>query len=157
METRMPRLPALVMLCLLSTPAGLPAQTSTARRAEVVAFVRAYTEANNRADVTAMLDMTSHSPDVSSVAGGEITRGWEAIRKDTDDLVGKEGLFRIDVGSMDVTMLGASNALVVAPVTLTVATQRGPVQITGAMTLVLEKGTNGWLLLNETYSVKTGE
>lgn len=54
------------------------------------------------------------------------------------------------------TLLPA-NAMVVAPVTLTVATQRGPVQISGAMTLVLEKGPNGWLLLNETYSLKAGE
>jgi ketosteroid isomerase-like protein len=153
----MPRFAALAFFGLLSTAAALPAQSSTARRAEVLAFVRAYTDANNRADVTAMLDMTSHSPGVSSVGNGEIIRGWEAIRKDTDDLVGKEGLFHIDVGSMDVTMLGSSNALVVAPVTLTVATQRGPVQIAGAMTLVLEKSAKGWLLLNETYSIKSGE
>lgn len=152
----MPRLSAFVVLAFLGAAAALPAQSSTSRRSEVLAFVRSYIDPNNRADVTAMLDLTSHSPGVSSVGNGEITRGWEAIRKDTDDLVGKEGLFRIDVGSMDVTMLGAANALVVAPVTLTVVTSNGPAQIAGAMTLVLEKGAKGWLLLNETYSIKSG-
>ena len=143
------------LICTVSNSAE--AQANNSARAEVVKFVNAYTDANNRADVNAMLEMTSHNPSVSSIANGEITRGWEAIRQDTDDLVGKEGSFRVSVGSMDIALLGSMNALVVAPVTLLLATPNGPVGMKGAMTLVLEKKDGRWLLLNEHYSVKAAE
>lgn len=143
---------AAALICSMSIPAA--AQTSSPARAQIVKFVHDYTDANNRAEVNAMLEMTSHDSSVSSIANGAITRGWEAIRKDTDELVGQEGSFRVSVGSMDIVMLGSANALVVAPVTMTIATPNGPAAFKGAMTLVLEKKGKSWLLLNEHYSVQ---
>jgi uncharacterized protein (TIGR02246 family) len=115
-------------------------------------FVRAYIDAHNRADATALSDAMSHRPDVTSVGDGKITRGWEAIRAETDQVTGKQGTFRFDVGTMDVVPLGATHMLVVAPTTVTLATQQGQRQVSGAMTLVLEKGSDGWKILNEHYS-----
>ena len=129
-------------------------QVSTATRTEVLAFVRGYIDAHNRADATALSDAMSHRADVTSVGDGTITRGWDAIRADADQITGKEGSFRFDLGTMDVVSLGQSYVLVVAPTPLTLNTQRGPAQIGGAFTLVLEKGQDGWKILNEHYSTK---
>lgn len=145
---------ALVMLSLSS---ALEAQTQTATRADVVKFVRAYIDVSNRADIDAAMVMMSRNPMVSSVASGEITRGWDAIRKEADEMVGSEGSFKVSIGSMDVSMLGSANALVLAPVTLALATENGPAEARGAMTLVLEKKAGKWLVLNEHYSIKLPE
>ena len=123
-------------------------------RTEVLAFVRGYTDAENRADATSLSDAMSRRADVSSVQYGNITRGWEAIRASTDQITGKEGTFRVDLGTMDVVSLGTNYVLVVAPMTITVNAQPQPKQLPGAMTLVLEKSQDGWKILNEHYSLK---
>jgi len=53
-----------------------------------------------------------------------------------------------------VASLGTSFVLVVAPTTLAVSTQLGRRQVIGAMTLVLEKGADGWKIVNEHYGWK---
>ncbi|MFL5614827.1 MAG: YybH family protein [Gemmatimonadaceae bacterium] len=129
-------------------------QVSMVTRTEILTFVRGYVDAHNRADATALSDAVSHRADVTSVGDGTITRGWDAIRAETDQITGKEGSFRFDVGTMDVVPLGTSYVLVVAPTTVTMSTQQGPTQVAGAFTLVLEKGREGWKVLNEHYSSK---
>jgi ketosteroid isomerase-like protein len=129
-------------------------QVSTAVRNEVLTFVRGYVDAENRADPTALSDAMSHRADVSSIQYGNITRGWDAIRASTDQITGKQGTFRVDVGTMDVSALGAGYTLIVAPMTITATTQQGPRQLPGALTLVLEKTQDGWKILNEHYSLK---
>jgi uncharacterized protein (TIGR02246 family) len=123
-------------------------------RAEIQRFVRAYVEAHNKADATALMEAVKRSPDVSSVNDGQITRGWEGIRTQTDELTGKEGSFKVSIGTMDVTPLGPSHALVVAPTTITVTTAQGPVEARGAVTLVLEKAAGSWKIINEHYSTR---
>src|SRR5256885_14076935 len=83
-------------------------QVSAATRSEALAFVRSYIDAHNRADATALSDAMSRRAEVSSVGDGTITRGWDAIRAETDQITGKEGSFRFDVGTMDVVSLGPS-------------------------------------------------
>lgn len=145
---------AMTAFVLLFTAGDATAQSqSTAFRESVLKFVRAYVGANNSADANAVMDMTSRQPTVSSVSLGEITRGWEAIRADADSLAGSEGMYKLSIGTADVTPLGASAALVVASVTLTFATQEGPAQVRGAMTLVLEKSDGAWKMLHEHYSI----
>ena len=129
-------------------------QISSTVRTEVLTFVRGYFDAENRADATALSDAMSHRSDVMSLHEGSITRGWDAIRAETDQITGKQGTFRVDVGTMDVVPLGTGYMLVVAPTTVTVTAQQGPVQIGGAMTLVLEKSRDSWKILNEHYSLK---
>jgi ketosteroid isomerase-like protein len=129
-------------------------QVTSAVRNDVLAFVRGYLDAENRADATALSDAISRREDVTSINSGNITRGWAAIRDATDLITGKQGSFRLDAGSMDVVSLGAGYVLVLSPTTLTVNTQRGVQQIGGAMTLVLEKSKDGWKILNEHYSLK---
>jgi len=134
------------------TPAST-ASTATART-EVQAFVKSYVDAVNKADVSAAMEMISRKAGVTSIGDGEIARGWDAIRTDYDQIVGKEGSYKFSIGSIDVTPLGTSYALVVAPYTLTVATQQGDFQLPSAMTLVLLKSGKTWVILHEHMSSK---
>jgi uncharacterized protein (TIGR02246 family) len=150
----MPRFLVAVASTALVATSAIGAQTPSSNRAEIHRFVRAYVEAHNKADATALMEAVKRSPDVTSVNNGQITRGWEAIRTQTDELTGREGSFRFAIGTMDVTALGPSYALVVAPTTLTVATAQGTVDARGAVTLVLEKAAGSWKVINEHYSTK---
>lgn len=134
-----------------SSAAGSSA-VSAADRTAVQNFVRAYIKAHNDADATAMMDAMNRDPSTSSISDGEITRGWEAIRTETDEVTGAEGRFRVSVGTMDVTALGAGHVLVIAPTSITVATDKGPLQLKGAVTLVLRKTGAKWTILHEHYS-----
>jgi uncharacterized protein (TIGR02246 family) len=157
--TRAFRVAAVVLAAaLLLVPAGLHAQaTATTPRAQIQRLVRDYMAAHNQADATAMMELMARAPEVTSISMGEITRGWEAIRTDTDEMTGQEGRYRFAVGTMDVTLLGASHALVVAPTSITAASAQGEVQLRGAMTLVLVKQSQGWRILNEHFSIKPPE
>ena len=144
-------------VCLLAVTADTARAQSPALRDDVIKFVRAYVDAANRADANAIMDMTSRKPSVSSVALGEITRGWEAMRADADSLAGSEGTYKLSIGTVDVTPLGSSAALAVSTVTVTVSTAQGPAQVRGAMTLVLEKTAGAWKLLHEHFSMPIPE
>ena len=124
-----------------------------ARRDSILAVVRAYVDASNRVDVQAMIDAYSKSPAVSSAALGDIRRGWEAMRAQSDSAAGQEGLMRISLGAIDVTALGSSNALVVSSLSIRIETQEGPVQVRGALTLVLERAAGSWKVLHEHLSL----
>lgn len=100
------------------------------------------------------MEAVKRGPEVTSVTDGQITRGWDAIRTQTDEITGREGTFKVAVGTMDVTMLGSSYALVVAPTTISATTAQGAVEARGAVTLVLEKASGTWKIVNEHYSTK---
>ncbi|HEX7078278.1 MAG TPA: nuclear transport factor 2 family protein [Candidatus Eisenbacteria bacterium] len=134
-----------------STTAKAP-RGAEAARAEVQAFVKGYIDAANRADVTAMMEMVSRRPDVSSVTDGVITRGWESIREDNDQFAGKEGTYKFSLGSIDVTPLGPGFALAVAPVAVTVVTDQDTLQADSALSLVLEKSAGKWKIVHEHMS-----
>lgn len=148
-----------VLLALLLIPmsvsgADAPTQRADATRAEVQAVVKTLVDATNRADVNAMMGLYSRKPEVTSIGDGEITRGWDAIRTESEQIVGKEGSYKVSVGYIDVTPLGTSYALAVAPLTLTVATEKGTVQLPSAMTMVLVKSASSWTILHDHTSTK---
>lgn len=123
-----------------------PAETRT----EVQAAVKAYADMLNRADVSAVLELYDRGPSVTSVGDGEITRGWESIRTEVDStLTGLQGAFSASLGSIDVTPLGSAHALAVAPYTITVTSSSGPLQMRGAMSLVLQRTDSKWVIVHE--------
>jgi uncharacterized protein (TIGR02246 family) len=127
-------------------------------RQEVQDFVRKYVDAMNKGDVTGVMEMVSRAQGVTSTSDGVISRGWEAIRTENDNMVGKEGSFKVSVGSVDVSPLGASNALAVSTLTLTIAAGGQTAQEERAMTLVLEKSKDGgWKILHEHFSSKPSD
>ena len=124
-------------------------------RSEVQQSVKAYADAMNRADVSGVLELYARDPSVTSVGDGDITRGWESIRTETDSLLtGLGGRFAVALGSIDVTPLGPEYALSVAPYTLTVPTQRGPVQMRGAISFVWQRADSGWKIIHDHSSTK---
>jgi ketosteroid isomerase-like protein len=120
-----------------------------AQRQEVLTFVRAYADAANRGDVTAYMDMYSQRAQLIAVNDGDITRGWDKLRDEANSMLGLEGSYRISVGSTDVIGLGATRAIAVFPFVASIATQQGTGQLRGAMTLVLEKGSQGWKIIHD--------
>lgn len=137
----------------LSTPVLAQSQAASVRTA-IQDAVRAYVKAHNDADATAMMEAVSRDAAVSSIADGQITRGWEAIRQGADEVTGTQGRFQFAVGTMDVTPVGTDHALVVAPVTLTIGTAEGDVQMKGAISLLVRKTGARWLVLHEHFSTQ---
>ncbi|MBI4168693.1 MAG: nuclear transport factor 2 family protein [Acidobacteria bacterium] len=120
-------------------------------------LLRAYTDAVNKANAAALMDLFSRKPGVASIDSGEITRGWEAIRASAGRMRGEERGFKMSLGSPDVTPLGTDHALAVAPYTMTIATAQGSTQIQGALSLVLEKTAEDWKILHEHATMKPSE
>src|SRR6266436_264325 len=81
----------------------LPAQLTPAsqQRSDIQQAVRAYIDAHNRSDAATIADMYSRQPGVTSVGDGQIMRGWYRIREAFHQLVGTQGKFKIDIGSID--------------------------------------------------------
>ena len=144
------------LFCLVAIPAL--AQTPDTVSNEVQKFVRTFVEASNKADAKAVMEMYSRKPSVISIEDGRITRGWEAIRSETNEIVGHEGRYKISVGNVEVTPLGPANALAVAPYTMALVTEDGATfQIRGAITVVLEKAAGKWQIIHDHTSSQPGE
>jgi len=146
-------LAALTLVPISAVSATRPAIAT--RRVSVQSFVRSYVGAMNRAEVATMMQMFSKRPGVTSIGDGEISRGWDSIRTDAQQIVGKEGTFKFTIGSIDVTPLGDSYALVVAPFTFAIIGHPDTLELPAAMTLVLERSRTSWKVLHEHWSSKT--
>jgi ketosteroid isomerase-like protein len=149
------RLVALLLLGVTTSAATPPPKPSAeSARSDVQGFVKTYVEVQNKFDASATMELVSRKSGVASIAMGEISRGWDAIRDDVDSTVGSEGRLKLDLGTIDVNPLGSGYALAFAPCTITVVTDGGELQLRGALTLVLEKSTGKWKVLHEHISVQ---
>jgi ketosteroid isomerase-like protein len=155
----MSRLGALALVSMFGLfGCASPQASPDAVRQQVQDFVRKYVDDINKGDVTAVMELVSREQGVTSVNDGDISRGWDAIRTESDAMTGKEGSYKESVGSVDVLPLGGSYALAVAPVTIAAAAENGQVtQTEGAISLVLEKSKDGWKVIHEHYSSKAEE
>lgn len=133
----------------LALPSVSGAQAGANQRQEVLAFVRAYVDAVNRADMTAYVDMYAQRRELIVVNDGQVTRGWEAVRDEANQMMGAEGSYRISPGVVDVVVLSPDVAIAVFPFAANVNTQQGPMQLRGAMTLVLQKTADGWRIIHD--------
>jgi uncharacterized protein (TIGR02246 family) len=151
------------VLCLFAPLSFLIATSAFAQPAERIAteaqkFVRAFVEANNKADAKAVMEMYSRKAGIISVDDGKLTRGWDAIRSETNEIVGHQGRYKISLGTVDVTPLGSAYALAVAPYTMSLVTEDGATfQIRGAMTLVLENASGKWQIIHDHTSSQPSE
>lgn len=132
---------------ILFAAGALLGQAASTQRQEVQNFVKAYADAANRGDVTAYMETHSRRTDLIEVNDGEITRGWDALRDEANRMIGLEGSYKISIGSIDV--MGATRAIAVFPFVANVATEQGPAQLRGAMTLVLGKSARGWKIIHD--------
>jgi uncharacterized protein (TIGR02246 family) len=145
--------PAILLLAGLSA-CSFHSRDSTA---EVQEAVRAYFEAVNRADPTAIMSQYSRRPEATSVFEGDLVRGWEQIRKETDKMAGTAGDEKWAPGTMEVIFMGEDHALVVAPVNITLRSALGSEELEGASTLVMERVDGRWRILHEHHSIKPSD
>jgi len=131
-------------------------------QAEVEDFVRQYVAAQNAGDASKTMAMVQRDPSVSSVGFGKLQRGWEAIRTSTDESINTTSQFKLNIGTIDVTVLGNDAALVVAPMSISsggkpviVGRNLMQVDLSGALTIVAKRTPEGLRLIHEHYSVRT--
>ena len=147
-----------LLLLTIGAPSRMLAQAPSNQRQDVLAFVRAYVDAANRGDITAYIDMYAQRRDLITVSDGQLTRGWDALRDEANQMMGTEGAYRISAGSVDVITLAGDMAIAVFPFVATVSTQQGPVQLRGAMSLVVQKTPQGWRIIHDhTSSTPPGQ
>jgi ketosteroid isomerase-like protein len=123
---------------------GVAQQPDTAG---VQSFVRQYTAAINRADASAIMEMYARVPEVTSADNVDITRGWDAIKRDAASL--SENRYRMELGNVDVVALGSGYALVVAEASYTFGTPQGALRVRGVLTLVLQRIGADWKVLHD--------
>ena len=138
------------LVAIAAHPAAAQQQPDTA---DVQRFVRQYVGAINRADAPAIMEMYAHVPEVTSADNTDISRGWDAIRRDAAALA--HNRFRIELGRVDVVLLGSGYALVVAEASNTFGTPQGALRVRGVLTLVLQKTGNDWKVIHDHSSVQS--
>jgi len=131
-------------LSAVAVASGVAQQADTA---DVQAFVRQYTAAINRADAPGLMEMYARVPEVTSTDNVDITRGWDAIKRDAASLSGSR--YRIELGRVDVVPLGPGYALVVAEASYTFGTPQGALRVRGVLTLVLQKIGSAWKVIHD--------
>lgn len=146
---RVLRASGVLLLFLIIAGCEVP-QDISAVKGEIQGLVKQFAEAAQK-DVNVMLAMYEQGPATVSIGNGQIERGIEAIRKNADTtLVGLQGKFKIDLGSIEVTMLGSGYALSLTPFVMTenpnLAFAR---QIKGVSTLVWKRMPEGWKVIHE--------
>ena len=140
------------VLLLAAAPGGACRRPDA--QAQVREAVRAYFDSLNRADPTGIIERVSHTEEATSVIEGEILRGWDAIRDETDRMAGTAGEEVWAPGTMDVVFMGSDHALVVVPVNVTLSLGMGREDLAGAATLVLERKAGVWKVLHEHRSLQ---
>jgi uncharacterized protein (TIGR02246 family) len=123
--------------------------------AQVQDFVREYVAATNAGDATKITSMIARDPDVTSVAYGEVLRGWDAIRKEVDDHIASAPGSKVTFATVSVQQLGADVAVASAPFTFTLGVDGKTVQLAGAASMVVRRSEGQLLVVHEHYSLKT--
>jgi len=144
----------LVAVATLCLSAQQPSSTANVRT-EIQQAVRAYVDAINKADVSAIVEMYSREAGVTSVGDGQIIRGWDAIRSNADSIAGAEGKYKFSTGSIDVVPLAAGYALALTSTIVTFKAGDQEAQMRGAMTLLFKKINGEWKIIHDHTSTVT--
>jgi ketosteroid isomerase-like protein len=118
--------------------------------ADIRKSVRAYVETT---DVPASIAMLDEAGAVTSISGdGKIIRGRDAIREEANRNLAFLRQITIAVGSIEVTRVGATHALAIAPFSVSPAAVPQVTMAEGAATLLVIRRDSGWKVVHEHYS-----
>ncbi|HET9763252.1 MAG TPA: nuclear transport factor 2 family protein [Casimicrobiaceae bacterium] len=148
------RLAASIALLVLCACNAAPPPLSAA---DVQQFVRDYVAANNAGDPTKVMSMVLHDASASSISGGKIDRGWEAIQVSAAGNVERRQQ-KIELQSIEVTPLSADTAVAVGTLNLRGTYHIGNMvldTLPGALTIVVKRTPEGLRLVHEHYSIRT--
>jgi ketosteroid isomerase-like protein len=126
------------------------APDSATVEAEVQQFVRSYITST---DITASLNMLDQTPSVTSITGeGRIVRGRDAIKDEANKQIALLPQLKVAVGAIEVSRVGTTHALAVAPFSVGASATPQIAMAAGAATLLLAKRESGWKVVHEHYS-----
>jgi ketosteroid isomerase-like protein len=151
---------SIVFAALLLVPTlGISSTEQAPSKPSVTAeqFVRSYVKAMNRGDIGSLMNMVSKAPGVTSVGDGAISHGWRSIQTDARQFAGRQGTFKFTLGLVEVTPLGSSYVLAVAPFTVQTFGQEEDLEVPAAMTFVLEREGKSWKVVHEHWSSKDAD
>jgi uncharacterized protein (TIGR02246 family) len=140
----------LLAACGKAPPPPPPPLTVT----QVQDFVREFVAATNARDATKITGMFARDADVSSVAYGEIVRGWDAIRKDIDEHIAAAPGAEFTFATVSVHVLGTDLAVATAPFTVTLPVDGKPAQLKGAASMVVRRSAGQLLIVHDHYSLQ---
>jgi ketosteroid isomerase-like protein len=120
-------------------------------------FVRDYVAANNDADAKKVMSLVLHDAAASSIAAGQVNRGWEAMRTSTDANVERRR-GKIVLATVEVTPLSPEAAVAVGTLNVQGIHHLGNMvvdNLPGAFTMVVKRTPEGLRLVHEHYSIRT--
>jgi ketosteroid isomerase-like protein len=146
----------LALLCAICICCGCDSKQPSLNAADVQQFVRDYVAANNSADSTKVMAMVLRAGAASSISGGEINRGWEAMGTSTAASVERRR-GKLVLGAIEVTPLAPDAAVAVGTVDVQGIYQVGNMvvdNLPGAFTIVVKQTPEGLRLVHEHYSIR---
>ena len=135
-------------LAILALTACAPDSANV--EAEVQQLVRSYITST---DIAASVNMLDAAPSVTSITGqGRIVRGRDAIREEASKQIANLPQLQTSAGKIEVTRLGTTHALAIAPFSIGPSATPQVATTQGAATLLLAKRDSGWKVVHEHFS-----
>jgi ketosteroid isomerase-like protein len=138
----------LTCLAMLSLASCAPEPAKI--EAEVEQLVRGYLTST---DIAASVNMLDSAPSVTSItAQGRIVRGRDAIKEEASKQIATLPQFKVSAGKIEVTPIGTTHALAIAPFGIAAGSAPQTTTTEGAATLLLAKRDSGWKVVHEHFS-----
>ena len=138
----------LTCLAILALAACAPDSGNV--EAEVQKLVRSYITST---DIAASIELMDPAPSVTSITGqGRIVRGRDAIREEASKQIANLPQLKTSVGTIEVTRIGSTHALAIAPFGIGPSSTPQAPTAQGAATLLLAKRDSGWKVVHEHFS-----
>lgn len=147
----------LTFLCAICICCACDSKGPSLSAADVQQFVRDYVAANNEADAKKVMSMVLRDAAASSIAAGQVSQGWEAMKTSTDaNVERRKG--KIVLATIEVTPLSADAAVAVGTLNVQGVQKIGNLvvdNLPGAYTMVVKRTPEGPRLVHEHYSIRT--
>jgi len=138
------------LACAASFALTACAPDSANVEAEVQQLVRSYITST---DIAASVNMLDSAPSVTSITGqGRIVRGRDAIKEEASKQIATLPQLKVTAGAIEVTRLGSSHVLAIAPFGIGPSSSPQTPTTQGAASLLLAKRDSGWKVVHEHYS-----
>jgi ketosteroid isomerase-like protein len=147
----------LALCCAILGLSACNAPPPALSAAEVQQFVRDYAAATNSADTSKVMSMVLHEETASSIAGGKMERGWEAMRVSTG-VIREQKRGEVVVGTIEVAPLSADAAVAVGTLNIRGIRHIGDMVVDNlpvAFSIVVKRTPQGLRLVQEHYSIRT--
>jgi ketosteroid isomerase-like protein len=120
--------------------------------AEVQQLARSYVTTT---DITASVNLLDAGPTVTSITGeGRIVRGRDAIKDEANKQIALLPQLKVTAGAVEVTRLGSTHALAIAPFSIAPSSAPQLATIQGTASLLLAKRDSGWKVVHEHLAIR---